>query len=130
MLTLAGFALAFIIPIALLLLALSGSSMGKSSISQAKIAATSIANEAGEIYLQGHGARETIVVNYPGGVKNCTVQGGLVVLSLDIDGHRQDVVAQTFANISGNLSGSRPSGLQSIRLKYNDVGDFVEIGYD
>lgn len=129
MLVMVGFALIFIIPLALLLLSLSGTELGKTSLSQAKISARSIANEAGEIYLQGPGAKKSIVVNYPEGMKNASIEGGLVVLSIEADGRLQDVVSFTFANISGNLSGKRTSGLQRINLEYVQSGDFVNITY-
>lgn len=129
MLILVGFALVFIIPLALLLLSLSGTELGKTAVSQAKISARSIANEAGEVYLQGPGARKSIVVNYPEGIRDAKLEGGLVVLSMESDGRLQDIVSATFANISGNLSGKRASGLQRINLVYAYPGDYVNVTY-
>ncbi|MFA4982667.1 MAG: hypothetical protein WC588_00465 [Candidatus Micrarchaeia archaeon] len=129
MLILVGFALVFIIPLALLLLSLSGTELGKTAVSQAKISARSIANEAGEVYLQGPGARKSIVVNYPEGIRDAKLEGGLVVLSMESDGRLQDIVSATFANISGNLSGKRASGLQRISMEYVYPGDYVNVTY-
>jgi len=128
MLVLVGFALVFIIPLALLLLSLSGTELGKTALSQAKISARSIANEAGEVYLQGPGAKKSIVVNYPEGITGAKLEGGLVVLSMESDGRLSDIVSSTFANISGNLSGKR-TGLQRINLVYASPGDYVNITY-
>ena len=103
------------------------SELGKTGISQARIATNTIADEAGEIYLQGIGAKKTILVNYPEGIKDGAVEGGLVVLSIDADQRRQDIVASTFANITGNLSGKRNAGLQ--RISIANMGDYVNITY-
>ena len=116
MLVLVGFALVFIIPIAFLFLSASSNELSKTSVMQAKATARAIADNAGEVYLQGPGARKYIVVNYPQGVTGASVGNGVVVLSLDSNGYRQDIVATTFANITGNLSGKRAAGLQTIKL--------------
>ncbi|MCX8196897.1 MAG: hypothetical protein N3G80_01095 [Candidatus Micrarchaeota archaeon] len=123
-----GFALAFIVPLALLFLSFSHSERGKNSISAAQVAASTIADEAGEIFLQGEGARKTIVVNYPDGITNAKLENGLVVLRIEADGRTMDIVASTFANVSGNLSGKRTGGLQKIKLV--NMGDFVNVSYD
>jgi uncharacterized protein (UPF0333 family) len=128
MLLLVGFALVFIIPIAFLFLSASNNESGKTSVMQAKATARAIADNAGEVYLQGAGAKKHIVVNYPQGVTGASVGDGMVVLTLDADGHRQDVVATTFANITGNLSGMRAAGLQTIILE-NPYGDAVNVSY-
>jgi len=128
MLVLVGFALVFIIPLAFLFISASNNELGKTSIMQAKATARTIADNAGEVYLQGPGARKYIVVNYPQGVTGASVGNGVVVLTLDSNGQRQDIVASTFANITGNLSGARPAGLQAIRL-VNIDGNIVNITY-
>jgi len=127
MLVLVGFALVFIIPIAFLFLSASNNELSKTSIMQAKATARTIADNAGEIYLQGPGARKYIVVNYPQGVTNAIVGNGVVVLTLDSNGYRQDIVATTFANITGDLTGKRGAGLQTIKLVNDD--DVVKITY-
>lgn len=128
-LVLAGFALAFMVPLILLFLSTSGNELNKTALSQAKVTARTISDEAGEIYLQGPGAKKTILVNYPSGVLNGSAEGGIIMLSLELDGRQQDVVSTTFANISGNLSGRRTAGLQQIDLQYNDTGNFVSVRY-
>lgn len=128
MLVLASFAVIFIVPLALLFFSSSNSELGKASIMQAKATARTIADEAGEVYLQGANATKTITVNYPEGIYNCSVGNGLVVLSIDADGRRLDIIGSTFANISGNLSGRRTGGLQSIYL-VNMNGSYVNISY-
>lgn len=128
MLVLVGFALAFIIPLAFLFLSASNNEAGKTSLLQAKASARSIADSAGEVYLQGAGAMKYIVVNYPQGVIDASVGDGVVVLSLDANGHRQDVVATTFANLTGNLSGKRNAGLQTINF-INEDGNVVNVSY-
>jgi hypothetical protein len=127
-LVLVGFALAFILPLVFLFMSSANSALGDSSIVQAKVSARTIADEAGEIYLQGAGAQKTIWVNYPEGIKDGKVENGLVVLSIDTDGRRLDVVGATFANVTGNLSGKRTAGIQRIRLENRD-GYFVNITY-
>ncbi|MFA6214373.1 MAG: hypothetical protein WC717_03785 [Candidatus Micrarchaeia archaeon] len=128
MLVLVGFALVFIIPLAFLFLSASNNEAGKTSLVQAKASARAIADAAGEVYLQGAGARKYVVVNYPQGVAGAGVGDGAVVLTFDMDGRRQDVVATTFANITGNLSGKRSAGLQAIRLVNKD-GNYVNVTY-
>ena len=128
MLVMVGFALVFIIPLALLFLSASNNELGKTSLMQAKATARSIADSAGEVYLQGAGARKQIVVNYPQGVESASVEDGMVVLRLDSNGMRQDVVGSTFANITGNLAGKRGAGLQSISM-VNVNGYVVNITY-
>ena len=128
MLVLVGFALIFIIPIAFLFLSASNNESDKTSVMQAKATARAIADNAGEVYLQGAGAKKQIVVNYPQGVTGVIVDDGVVSLSLDSNGHRQDVVATTFANITGNLSGMRTAGLQTIILE-NANGNVVNVTY-
>ena len=131
MLVLVSFALIFIIPIALLFMSSSNSELGKASITQAKVTARAIADEAGELYLQGANASKIITVNYPDGIQNGSVENGLVVLTIDADGRRLDIVGSTFATIVGNLSGKRTSGLQQIHLETieNSDGYYVNITY-
>ena len=128
MLVLVGFALVFIIPIAFLFLTASNNELSKTSVMQAKATARTIADSAGEVYLQGPGAKKYIVVNYPQGVTGASVGSGAVVLTLDSNGQRQDIVATTFANITGNLSGKRGAGLQTIKL-VNEDENIVNITY-
>gem|GEM_PF-1220559 len=128
MLVMVGFAIVFIVPLAFLFLSASNNEIGKSSLVQAKATARSISDAAGEVYLQGAGARKEIVVNYPQGVTDVSVENRLVVLTLDTAGGTQDIVSATFANIDGDLSGKRGAGLQAIRL-VNENGYVVKISY-
>jgi hypothetical protein len=127
-LVLAGFAIAFILPLALLFFSSSSAELSKASLAQAKISARTIADEAGEVYLQGPGAKKSILVNYPQGVVNGSLEGGLVVLTVETEGRLQHVVSATFANVSGSLPGKRQAGLQ--RIKLQNLGDYVNISYD
>ena len=129
MLVLAAFALVFMLPLAFLFMSMSNTELNKTSIEQAKISARAISDEASEVYLQGPGANKTILVNYPNGVVNGSVENGLVVITLDIDGRRTDVVSSTFANLTGNLAGKRNAGLQQVNLVYNDTLSAVVIRY-
>ena len=128
MLVLVGFALVFIIPIAFLFLSASNNEISKTSVMQAKATARTIADSAGEVYLQGPGARKYIVVNYPHGIIGASVGNGVVALTMDSNGYRQDIVATTFANMTGDLSGKRGAGLQTIRLVNSDE-NVVNITY-
>jgi hypothetical protein len=123
-----GFALAFIIPLTLLFFASTGSEMGKYSVAQAKASVRQIAVEAGDIYLQGAGARKTILVNYPEGIMDGSVQDKLVVLRIDADGRVMDIASPTFANITGNLSGKKFPGVHRISM-LNVNGSYVNITY-
>ena len=128
MLVMAGFALVFLIPLILLFYSSSNSDISKLSLSAAKSAVRTIADEASEVYLEGPGASKIITVNYPDGVLNGSISNGLVVLRLNTGGRTQDVVASTFANVTGNLSGRKFSGLQRIILN-NQNGLYVNITY-
>ena len=128
-LVLVAFALVFILPLVFLFTSVTGNELSKTSVAQAKVTTRTIADTAGDVYLQGEHARKSIVVNYPSGVINGTVEGGLVVLSLVQDGRQSDIVSSTFANISGNLSGKRSPGLQKIDFKYIMNGSYVNISY-
>ncbi|MEM4348768.1 MAG: hypothetical protein QXN37_04345 [Candidatus Anstonellaceae archaeon] len=127
-LILVGFAIAFIVPLTFLFLSFSNSQLGSNSVSSAQSAVFSIADEAGEVFLQGAGARKTILVYYPNGIIDGKVESGLIVLRIDADGRVMDLAAPTFANVSGNLSGKRIGGLQKIRLV--NMGDYVNITYE
>ena len=127
LLVLAGFSLAFILPLAFLFLSSSNTELGKTAVSQAKISARTIADEAGQVYLQGPGAKKTILVSYPNGIVDGAVEGGLVVLSVESEGRRLDVVSSTFANVTGNLAGKRTQGIQRINLV--NMGNYVNITY-
>ncbi len=129
LLILVGFALAFILPLAFLFISSSNAELSRLSIQQAKISARTIADEAGEMYLQGPFSKKTIYVNYPEGVANGSIEGGLVVLTMDADGRRVDAVSSTFANISGNLAGRRIAGMQRIRMEYVLPGNYINISY-
>ncbi|VVB73932.1 Uncharacterised protein [uncultured archaeon] len=128
MLVMASFAVIFIIPLALVFLSSSNSELGKASLLQAKASVRTIADEAGEIYLQGANASKVIIVNYPDGVLNGSVDNGLVVLRMNADGRQLDMVGSTFANVTGNLAGKRTAGLQRISL-VNVDGTYVNITY-
>ena len=129
MLVLAGFALAFMLPLAFLFISSSNAELSETSVNQAKISARTIADEAGELYLQGPDAKKTIFVNYPNGIVNGSIEGGLVVLTVNANGQEVDAVSTTFANISGNLAGKRLAGIQRIRLEYIWNGNYVNISY-
>ncbi|MCX8194746.1 MAG: hypothetical protein N3G22_01410 [Candidatus Micrarchaeota archaeon] len=128
-LVLVGFALAFILPFAFLFLSTTWGEIGKSSTLQAKIAVRTIADEAGEVYLQGPGSKKVIYVYFPSGVVDGGLNEGIVRLTVEREGLRQDIVSYTFANISGSLSGKRIAGIQRIRLQYVFPGDYVNISY-
>lgn len=128
MLVLAGFAIVFIVPLAFLFLSSSNEEMGKASLMQAKASVRTIADSAGEVYLQGAGARKDIVVNYPQGVVDLQVENKMVVLTLDTRNGEQDIVSETFANVEGDLSGKRGAGLQTIRM-VNEDGYVVKVSY-
>jgi hypothetical protein len=123
-----GFALAFILPLAFLFLSSSGSQGAKTSIDQAQVTARTIADTAGDLYLQGPGAKKTILVNYPDGVINASVSNGAVVLSIFVDERRLDIVSTTFAKVNGDLSGKRNPGLQRIHLE--NTGSEVYVSYE
>ena len=129
MLVMVAFALVFIIPIAFLFLSATGTELSNTSVAQAKVSARTIADEAGSIYLQGEHAKKSILVNYPTGVMNASIEGGLVILTLEQDCKRMDVVSSTFANITGSLPGKRTAGLQKINLEYVADGSYVNITY-
>jgi uncharacterized protein (UPF0333 family) len=122
---LVGFALVFIIPLALLFLSSSNSQLGQLSVSQSKATAQTIADTAGQVYLEGPGAQETIAVNFPSGVQNVIVENGLVILTVDSDGRSVDVIGSTFANVTGNFSGKEFGGLMKISLVQD--GNYVNI---
>jgi len=128
-LVLVGFALVFIIPLAFLFLSASNNELSKTSMLQAKATARAIADNAGEVYLQGPGAKKSIIVNYPQGVTGARVESGAVVITLDANGYRQDIVATTFANMTGDLSGKRTQGLQTIMMWTDDNENVVNIEY-
>ena len=128
MLVMASFAIIFIVPLALMFLSSSNSELGKASIIQAKATVRTIADEAGEVYLQGANASKIITVNYPDGIRNGTVENGLVVLKVNADGRELDIIGSTFANVTGDLSGKRTAGLQRISL-VNQDGNYVNITY-
>ena len=123
-----GFALAFILPLAFLFLSSTGTQGAKTSIDQAQVTARTIADTAGELYLQGEGARKTILVNYPDGVTNASVGNGIVVLSIFVDERHLDIAGTTFANLSGDLSGKRNPGLQ--RISMVNRGYYVDVNYE
>ncbi len=129
MLTLVAFAFVFIVPIAFLLFSATGNELSKTSVAQAKVSARTIADEAGEVYLQGEHAKRSVAVNFPSGVVNASIENGLVIIRLEQDGRMVDVVASTFANISGELPGRRAGNLQKINLEYIKNGSFVNITY-
>ena len=135
-LVMAGFAAAFMLPLVFLFLSSSNSEMGSTGVGQAKLTARAIADQAGEVYLQGKGAKQSMLVNYPSGIVEGRVEGGLVVLTIDSNGQKLDVVGSTFANVKGSLPGTpkRTAGLQRINLTYvenpaDPKGDYVEIIY-
>ena len=120
-----GFALAFVVPIAFLFLSSTGTQNAKISIQQGQITARTIADTAGELYLQGPGAKKSILVNYPDGVTGASVGSKAVVLSLFVDNRHLDIPALTFADVGGDLSGKRNAGLQTIQMVVNATGTVV-----
>lgn len=136
-----GFALAFILPLAFLFMSSTGTENSKTAIAQAKISARTIADEAGELYLQGPGAKKTILVNYPDGVKETSATKGLIVLTISPENDRTlDITAPSFAELRSSsaagteFSGKRSAGLQKIRIVVvhddTDGKDYAEIGYE
>ncbi len=137
-LVMVGFALAFILPLAFLFMSSTGTENAKTAISQAQITARTIADAAGELYLEGSGAQKTILVNYPADVKGSSATNGVVLITITPEADRTlDIVASTFADIRegpNGFSGARGAGLQRVKLQtvYDQAEgkDYVEISYE
>ena len=138
MLVMVGFAIVFILPVALLFFAASNNELGKASVVQAKATVHTIADEASEVYLQGKGgngieAKKEILVNFPQGKNTLSLEGDhLVVLeTITPDNQKISTISSTFARLKGDGLGAVPprSGLARINLKYSADDDWVEISY-
>jgi len=128
-LVLLSFMLFFIIPFSLFFLTVSNSDLSKNSVDQFQLSVRKIADAANEVYLQGNGAKKIAVIYYPSSVLNGSVGNNIISLTLDVDGKNSDVIAYTFANVTGDLSGKKPSGLQKIFMFYNSTSNSVYIKY-
>ena len=100
LLTLMGFALIFFIPLALLFFATSQNSTDEAAIAQARLAGRQLADNAGEVYLQGAPARRGVMVNFPASLQDVRINGSEIVFSLSTSKGRLDIVTSSFANLT------------------------------
>lgn len=96
-LTLFGFVVLFFVPLALLFFATSQERTDEAAIAQARLAGRQIADNVGEVYLQGAGARREALVNFPSNLIDVRINGTQIVLELGGAKGRTDVVTQSFA---------------------------------
>lgn len=99
-LTLMGFALIFFIPLALVFFATSQNRTDEAAIAQARLAGRLIADNAGEVYLQGAGSRREAMVNFPSNAIGISTNGSQVVFSLSTSKGPIDIVTSSFANLT------------------------------
>lgn len=136
-LVLAGFVLAFFIPIALMLYATANMRSEDVAIEQAGVTTKALADEANELWVQGNGSERIVMVNYPDMLKNITVNGREIVFTLDTSKGPVDVVAVGFGNMSNRFDGknllneSMGSGLHTINMtNIDDIkGKRIEVSY-
>jgi hypothetical protein len=72
-LVLVGFALALFIPLILLFFSATTERSENTNLLATRAAVRSVADFAGDTYLQGEGARKRIIVNYPSQLENITI---------------------------------------------------------
>lgn len=134
----AGFVIAFTIPILVLLYSAVNLRGEQTALSQARLSAKSIADYAGELYVQGDGSTRIVLVNYPPSLRNIIIGEHEVVFWLELSGRRSDVVAPSLARMRSSpersLGSQRDplfsylgSGVHAVNL--TNVDGVVEISY-
>ncbi|MFH1249236.1 MAG: hypothetical protein V1660_03720 [archaeon] len=63
----------------------------------------SVANTADTLYSLGIGSQDTIQVKVPGGVRNITISGKEIVLTLSIFNGNSQISQETKGNITGSI---------------------------
>lgn len=134
----AGFVIAFTIPILILLYTAVTLRSEQASFEQARLSSKMISDYAGEIYVQGNGSSRIVAVNYPPSLRNITISGHEIIFSLELRGNRTDVSSLSLAQMRDGplqpLGSEREplfsyisSGIHSINL--TNVDNVVEISY-
>lgn len=118
-LTLLGFIVLFFVPLVLLFFATSQNRTDESAIMQARLAGRLIADNAGEVYLQGAGAQREVIVNFPANLIDVNISGTQIVFVLTGAKGKTDVVTQSFAPL---WDGEGAHGNSSLHSMQTDSG--------
>ncbi|VVB58804.1 Uncharacterised protein [Candidatus Anstonella stagnisolia] len=114
-LTLLGFVVLFFVPLALLFFATSQNRTDEAAIMQARLAGRQIADNAGEVYLQGTGARRETLVNFPSNLLDVQINGTQIVFMLSSAKGRTDIVTQSFAPLMDGKGADGNNSLHSMQ---------------
>ncbi len=117
-----GIVLAFTVPVILLLVSFTSVTHEDTSIAQADAAARSLADSMNFVYIQGDGAKRSVILNVPASTEEIVVQdrtdgrpGGEVIIRIRTSSGRFDAVAPTLANVSYSIYRDK-SGLFTMQV--------------
>jgi hypothetical protein len=133
-LVLAGFIIAFSVPIIFMLYAATNMRTEDVAIEQAGVTTKALVDEANELWVQGNGSARIVLVNFPDRLKNITVEGREIVFTLDTSKGPVDIVAVGFGNMTDGINPlwkSMGSGLHAVNMtnKWDGSGKRIEVSY-
>ncbi len=122
LLTTFGMVIAFTIPVLLLLLTVTQYGHENAAMTQADATARIMAQNINLIYLEGDGAKKTLLLNFPSTTKTITINKSSHEIVLDISTSTGFYEAATpfSGNLSQDLTESDLSGLVTFVLENND----------
>lgn len=135
-LVLAGFIIAFSVPIIFMLYAATNMRTEDVAMEQAGVTTKALVDEANELWVQGNGSARIVLVNFPDRLKNITVEGREIVFTLDTSKGPVDIVAVGFGNMTDEsaplgIKEKMGPGLHAVNMtnKWDGSGKRIEVSY-
>jgi len=116
MFTTVGIFIAFLIPMILLLITLSGQNFEEVSKAQSAVVTAKLAQNINSVYLGGSNTTKQILINLPSNVKSLNISNGEVKISLNTMSGITEESYPIFANLSREYNSDR-KGLMWITIK-------------
>ncbi len=122
-----GIVVAFTIPVLFLLLSVTSIGYEDTAKAQADASARTLADTLNSVYAQGPGAQREILLNVPASTQYIYATGGEAVIGIRTAGGDFEAVSPTIANISGNQTIGRKTGLFTLLIKADNSTGQVEL---
>lgn len=117
-----GIVVAFTIPVLFLLLSVTSIGYEDTAKAQADASARTLSDTLNSVYAQGPGAQKEILLNVPASTQSIYTTGGEAVVILRTSGGDFEASSPTIAEINGNQTIGKKSGLFTLIVRTNPQG--------
>ena len=99
--------------------------VSKYSKDQIKLSLDSIKSSADAVYSQGKGAKDSIIITLPSGIKNSSIVNQTLIYEV----YSGDSVNQIYRILDYNISGTLPFEEGQYKLSIESFGGYVNVSY-